>query len=550
MRIRAPRPSVLDINLQMRSAFRALFPVAATLIVFALIRIAGPLILPVAAIEEVYNSFISNHLIKDGAGSIILTIIAIQLLWFFGGHGTFTILDKFPLVSDLADPSLTSFATQDFYFNFSLLGGAGATIGLLIALFIVGSRYRGRLLAKASLFPSLFNVNEILLYGIPVVLNPFFFMPFVLSPLLSAAFSYSAFSLGLVPPIIYATDWTTPVILSGYLSTGSIAGSLLQIFCIACSVLVYIPFVKAMRNYENHRRKDRLVCLQTAAIQAADDENQMVLSRNDAVGETAREVSTSIHRFFEKDALPFYLVYQPKTTKDGHVMGAEALVRWVDSELGYISPIVLVELCDESGLTSELGRWITQEAIEEYARWKQEGLTGLHLSINLNARHLKEDDGFAAFVGEAIARNKLEAGEIELEITEHIAMHANDDTKTKVSALREFGIPLSIDDMGIGYSSLTYISDFGVTLVKLDISLVSHIDTDVTQQEIVRSLIQLARQLNLTVIVEGVETKEQVDALVGLGVDYFQGYYFSKPLEPTDFTAFVREHGICYSCQR
>jgi lactose/cellobiose-specific phosphotransferase system IIC component len=544
MRIRPLRPSVLDTNLHMRSAFRAVFPTALTLLVFALLRVVGPLIFPLEAIGAAYNDFLTNQLMKDTAGSIILTVLAIQLLWFFGGHGTFTILDQFPLVSSLADPSLTSFATQDFYFNFAFLGGAGATIGLLIALFIAGSRHRGRLLAKASLFPSLFNVNEILLYGIPVVLNPFFFIPFVLSPLLAAALAYFSFSMGLVPPLIYATNWTTPVILSGYLSTGSIAGSVLQIVCIAGSVLLYIPFVTATRNYESHRRKDRLVCLQDAATKAADDESMIVLTRLDEVGETAREVSSTILKYFERDALPFYLVYQPKTDKNGRVMGAEALLRWVDPELGYISPIVLVELCDESGLTSELGRWITQEAIEEYDRWKRDGIIGVHLSINLNARQLKEDRGFAAFVGEALAKNEVDAGDIELEITEHIAMHANDDTKEKVQALRDFGIPLSIDDMGIGYSSLTYISDFGVSLVKLDISLVSHIDTDETQQEIVRSLVQLAQQLNLTVIVEGVETREQVDALVDLGVSFFQGYYFSKPLEPADFIDFVRKNGV------
>jgi EAL domain-containing protein (putative c-di-GMP-specific phosphodiesterase class I) len=368
----------------------------------------------------------------------------------------------------------------------------------------------------------------------------------MLAPLLSAALSYCAFSLGLVPPILYATDWTTPVFLSGYLSTGSIAGSLLQLVCLAGSVFLYIPFVLSNRHYDERRRKERLGCLQTAATQAADDENVNVLSRNDEVGETARDVSVLLHGYFEAGKLPFFLAYQPKTDKNGRVMGAEALVRWIHPELGYISPIVLVELCDESGLTSDLGRWITREAIEEYARWEQQGMGGLHLSVNLNARHLKEDDGFASFVGETLAANGVQASRLELEITEHIAMHANDATREKVDALRELGLSLSIDDMGIGYSSLTYISDFGVTLVKLDISLVSHIDTDVTQQEIVRSLIQLARQLDLTVVVEGVEAIEQVDALVALGVEYFQGYYFSKPLESTDFTAYIQAHGLAH----
>jgi EAL domain-containing protein (putative c-di-GMP-specific phosphodiesterase class I) len=147
-------------------------------------------------------------------------------------------------------------------------------------------------------------------------------------------------------------------------------------------------------------------------------------------------------------------------------------------------------------------------------------------------------------MGELLTRQGIEDGEIELEITEHMALHATSANREALAEIRAFGVEFAIDDMGTGYSSLTYISDFGVKCVKMDTSLVSAIDSDVQQQEIIRSIVQLAEQLDLTVIVEGVETKEQLDALVDLGVSWFQGYYFSKPLASQDFIAFVREKGV------
>jgi EAL domain-containing protein (putative c-di-GMP-specific phosphodiesterase class I) len=223
-------------------------------------------------------------------------------------------------------------------------------------------------------------------------------------------------------------------------------------------------------------------------------------------------------------------------------VGAEALVRWHHPDFGTISPDVLVELCDESGLTTELGRWITAEGVREYARWKGQGIEGIRLSINLHPRHLEEDEGFVVFLADLLEENSIEEGEIGLEITEHMIMRVSPANQIALERIRALGVEISIDDMGIGYSSLTYISDFGAKQIKIDTSLVSEITTDYQQQEIVRSIVELARQLDLVVVVEGVEEKEQVDALVALGVKYFQGYYFSKPLPPTDFVEYAREH--------
>jgi lactose/cellobiose-specific phosphotransferase system IIC component len=544
-RLRPPRLTAIDVNLQMRSAFRAVFPVAATLVVFGLVRTIVPALVPVQLVPTAFSDFVSTNLISDNPGSVLLTVLLSQFFWFFGAHGGGLIIDNFPLVSEVSGSAQALFATRDFYLNFASLGGTGATLGLLIALFLVGSRYRGKRLARVSLFPAVFNVNEPLLYCVPLILSPFFFLPFLLAPLLTASVSYVAFYVGLVPPITEHLNWTTPVLLSGYLSTGSLAGSVLQIVCVAGATALYLPFVIAVRNYERKRRLDCSRLLQQEALIAADNECATVLFRDDVVGKTAREICARLADYFETDTLPLRLMYQPKTSGDGKVMGAEALLRWEHPEFGPISPVVLVELCDESGLTTQLGRWITKEAVAEYARWKQdEGISDMCISINLNTRQLGEDEDFPAFLAETLAAYGVEGREVELEITEHMALRVNEANKQALAAIRELGVELSIDDMGMGYSSLSYISDFGVRGVKIDISLVAAITTDSQQQEIIRSIVQLAEQLDLTVVVEGVEGKEQVDTLTELGVRFFQGYYFSKPCEREDFCAYVKKNGI------
>jgi EAL domain-containing protein (putative c-di-GMP-specific phosphodiesterase class I) len=543
-KLKPPRLSTLDTNLQMRSAFRAVFPVAATFVTFALVRVFILAVIPTDAIAAAFSGFVNDNLVSDNFVSILLTVLLVHLLWFFGAHGAGVVLAEFPVVSQLGDPAQTLFATQDFYLDFVFLGGSGVTFGLLIALLIVGSPHRGQRVAKASIFPSLFNTNEIFLYGIPLILNPFFLVPFLLAPLLVVTLCFIAFSLGIVSPITQSVEWTTPVLLSGFLTTGSIAAPILQLVCLACSTVLYMPFIVANRHFDARRRLKRVRQLQAVALEAADGEGGAILARNDAVGETAREISARLHGYFETDTLPFHLVYQPKTDRDGRAMGAEALLRWEHPEFGVISPVVLVELCDESGLAADLGRWIAREAIVEYARWQQEKLCALSLSINLHAQHLCEDREFPAFLGRLLAEHEIDPDDVELEITEHLVLHANQTNKEMLAEIRGLGVKLSIDDMGIGYSSLTYISDFDAKGVKIDAALVSNIDSDAQQQGIVSSIVQLAKQLNLTVVVEGVETREQLDALVVLGVRWFQGYYFSKPLPHQDFIDYVRQNGI------
>ncbi|MCL2339674.1 MAG: EAL domain-containing protein, partial [Actinomycetia bacterium] len=536
------RPSILDSNLRLHSAFRSILPVLLTLLVAVLLRLSWDGLNSWIDIGGPLHNAIQNNLVNDSLPAVLQLVLYSQLLGFVGIHNSTLLVGFFPFVGDLAQPGSVLFAIQDFYLQFVQIGGQGATLGLLVALFAVGRYKKGRSMARAALFPALFNINEPLLYGFPIILNPFMLLPFLLAPLVSALTSYAAFTLGWVPPITQAINWASPPLLSGYLSTGSVNGSLLQLVNILISVLLYIPFVRAQRNFERQQFATDFAALSTAAVAAADDEGLSVINRDDSVGEMARLIVTQLKQFAAAGKLPFQLVYQPKTDASGGLVGSEALLRWHSPEYGDISPIMLVELMEESGLTTVLGRWVAQRAIQDYTRLKQRGLAGVKMSLNLSAHHLAEDDDLLSYLQKLRDKYKLAPSEVELEITEHAVVKNTQKMQAFFGEARQMGYELAIDDMGIGYSSLRYISDFGASAVKVDISMIDRIQADRQQQEIIRSITELARSLQLEVVVEGVETAAQVEALSALGVRVFQGYYFSKPLSVQEFLSYGLAH--------
>jgi EAL domain-containing protein (putative c-di-GMP-specific phosphodiesterase class I) len=319
---------------------------------------------------------------------------------------------------------------------------------------------------------------------------------------------------------------------------------MLQVFCLFVSTAIYAPFVWLIQKADQRRQQENLRAFQDAAMEAAEIESVSLLLREDTIGVFARDFAAEIIRRFDTDDIPFHLVYQPKTDSNGFVNGAEALLRWTHPQLGAISPVVIIELGDEAGLSTKIGRWVFDKATDQLAVWRETGeVCDMTLSINLNPRHLHNDPEFCDYIISEIDRKGIPRSLIELEITEHNAIHSGSDVPKILKALKAAGFGLSIDDLGMGYSSLTYISDFGASVVKIDKSIADGVVQDEMLREIVRSVLHLARQLDLKVLVEGVEDSEQVDLLNSLGVHYYQGYYFSKPLSAEDFVSYCAEHG-------
>ncbi|MCX7148830.1 MAG: EAL domain-containing protein [Rhodocyclales bacterium] len=215
------------------------------------------------------------------------------------------------------------------------------------------------------------------------------------------------------------------------------------------------------------------------------------------------------------------------------VCGMEALVRWNDPEHELIEPDEFIPIAEETGLIVPIGEWVLVEALRQNRAWQQEGRLLLPVSVNLSPRQFRQKD-LIETLRRALADTGQPARLLELEITESTLMHDIEETQAKLQEIAAMGVRLVIDDFGTGYSSLSYLKRFPVHKLKVDQSFVRDLTSDPEDAAIVTAIVGLAKSLGLTTLAEGVETREQLDVLVGLGCEQFQGFLFSHPLPPAE----------------
>jgi len=223
------------------------------------------------------------------------------------------------------------------------------------------------------------------------------------------------------------------------------------------------------------------------------------------------------------------LFYQPQVDESGHIISAEALIRWIHPEKGLISPADFIPIAEESSLILSVGLWVVNEACRQISEWDTLGTTLKHIAINVSARQFKQHD-FVDEVSAAIIKHGISADKLTLELTEGIVADDINDTIQKMNAFKALGIKISIDDFGTGYSSLSYLKQLPIDQLKIDQSFVRDINLDPENTIIVETIINMGNNLGLNVIAEGVETKEQAEILKQKGCDRYQGYYYGRPV--------------------
>ena len=237
----------------------------------------------------------------------------------------------------------------------------------------------------------------------------------------------------------------------------------------------------------------------------------------------------------------FIVQYQPQVDVRGfHLVGMEALVRWQHPSLGLLYPNEFVPLAEDNGLIISLGDWVMRTACAQSMSWQDAGLTPLTLSVNFSARQFQQPT-FITDVARILKDTNLDPRWLELELTESSIMKDPEEAIEKLHELKLMGIKVAIDDFGTGYSSLNYLKRFPIDTLKIDKTFVSDICKDPHDTAIVRAIIQLGHALDLTVIAEGVETKEQLQYLSALECDVLQGFLFSKALSPSAFEELLVE---------
>lgn len=259
-------------------------------------------------------------------------------------------------------------------------------------------------------------------------------------------------------------------------------------------------------------------------------------------------MNTEVHERFEltqdlREAVSsgeLLLYYQPKVSaSSGEIVGAEALVRWDSPKRGFVPAGLFVTLLDDIGFGDWLCEWALNRACAQMAEWDRLGLPPVPVSVNISPRQFVQGN-LIEIIETTLVRHAVSPDRLEIELLEDIAANMSSDIQSKLERLRAMGISIAMDDFGTGYSSLVYLTQLPVNVLKLDRAFICNLTTDQRQLDIVRSIISLARALNLQVVAEGVEEQQQWDLLAGMGCHLIQGYLISRPVHPDAFAELLR----------
>ncbi len=237
------------------------------------------------------------------------------------------------------------------------------------------------------------------------------------------------------------------------------------------------------------------------------------------------------------------LHYQPQVLADGSVIGAEVLIRWGHPEHGVVSPVLFIPVAEDTGLILEIGEWVLRTACEQIRRWEVAGVRLDHLAVNVSPKQFRQPD-FVAIVERVLDETGIDPRHLDLEVTEGMLIQDVEYTIEKMERIRDLGVRFSIDDFGTGYSSLAYLKRLPLDILKIDRSFVQDVHRDTQDAAICTTIIAMAKNLDLAVVAEGVETEEEQAFLADNGCDIYQGYYYSRPLALDAFEDYLVKQGV------
>ncbi|MFC6300908.1 EAL domain-containing protein [Pseudomonas sp. CCM 7893] len=471
-----------------------------------------------------------------------------SLLWFFGIHGVYAIQPLFDVMEQavaLNGAALAAGEPIKYVLNggllgcFAFIGGSGGSLCLLLAILLFSKSQSMRLLAVASLPLSLFNVSEVLLFGLPIILNPRLFIPFLLVPVLNALLAMTVVQMGWVSPSVVSIPFTAPVLLNAYLSThGDWAAVLLQVVLVAVGTLIYMPYVRAI-----HRAAEGgTVYLKSfdTTFRGLEEKGRLleldpVLAAHKTLARQASELS-HIQQISDYE---FYLEFQPQvSTVTGLCTGCEALMRARDTKGVVHSPWEFLQWLAQARLMPDVDVWVATQAVRQYQKWQKVGFT-LPMTINISSATLTSrvyGDRLVAILAQA-------RGQVSVEITEDALVGDIQVTRQMIEKLQGIGAKVYIDDFGTGFSALSYLHQFPVDFIKIDRSFVVA-QHDPKGAQVLTGLLRFCEALNLGVVVEGVETAEQLAFLQSGSELIIQGWYFSKALPGDQLQGFVRDRAV------
>lgn len=517
----------------LKASLLAIFPMIVCIVIFILANLTLTIIFNVNNLNELIASVFTSifgYFDNELASSILFTFL-LNLLWFFGIHGGNVLqqvsIDSF--VPTVSDPN--AIISKSFLDVFAQMGGSGATICLVIAILFVSRSSNNIRLASMASPMAIFNINEILVFGLPTVLNPVMVIPFVVVPISSLLISYGATAIGLMPIMSEVVNWTVPIGFSGYLATQSIFGIIVQIVILIVGVLIYIPFVRLMETIQFGQEEKRLDRL-TKQFQKNEKLNtpELLLSRLDDLGQIAKILVVQLKS--DLSTRNFNMHYQPQINENDHIVGAEALLRWsYNGKMIY--PPLIIALAREDNFLDLLTWNILVKVCNEIKIIQKRTTNDLNISVNIEAQQLNN----TGFIQKAItlAKEYNVHHNLYFEVTEENSLQEFQQIHENIELLRENGILVAIDDFSMGQTSLNYLQNNNFKYVKIDGQLVRQIVDNPRCYQIISSIVLLGNSLGYEVIAEYVENREIKDLLLQLGCKYFQGYYYSPAIPKEKF---------------
>lgn len=521
-----------EIHGQLSIVIRMIFP--AVVLPIVLILVYAYLFMHVDIIATVTLWLIGGVDSSEGLSlwQSIKVIMINQFAWFAGIHGTSVIATVAEVVFETTNPE--NF-TGEMMSHFAYLGGSGCTLGLVMAMFL-SRRESNRKFARYAMIPSLFNINELIIFGLPIVFNRYFFLPFILMPVLAMLLAALALSSGIVTFSTHNIPWSMPFLLSGYLLADHWSGAAIQLVICILSALVYLPFVKRHEAHQGAKQAEKIQTFISMMCRNDFDVRQALRSP-DELGIFCRRIALDLNK---KENLEIY--YQPKLNHDGIILGAEALIRWKHPVFGALPPPVFIPIAEENGCIHSLGLWIIERCFKDMnIMARTHGFRPIPIAINISPIQL-ENSTFIYDVQQRLKRFTIDPMYVELEITEGRQLHLDDDLVNGLQRLARMGVRIAVDDFGMGHTSLHYLKSFPVHTIKIDGVLIKDVATSSMVQEIVQSMGQLAHGMNAILVAEWVEQAVQLEILQKLGCDQYQGQFFSMPLPLPELVAYCVKH--------
>lgn len=454
--------------------------------------------------------------------------------WFFGLHGYYLFMDidvaftaaaKVNISDWHAGHGALNILSPVFYDMWCNSGGTGNTLSLIICILMQKKSQHRRLLSIAAPM-ALFNINEPLIFGFPIVLNPVMIIPFVLTPLISYLVAYGATYFDVIPRISDIVSWSTPGPIKVWLASGHSVGSVvLYLLLIILGVFIYRPFVRSSLKQPMSENSDiDLLTGEMKTHQPTDFE--MVPNYSHVVEENSFiEAQRKIEKL--QTSGQFILHFQPQVRlSDNKIVALEVLIRH-QSDCGKITPPTFLKYYECTGLMPEIDFWVLEHALD-YVRENMSDAQDMTLSVNISPQTLS-DYRLLHVVYKVMAKPLPAGWTLEFEITESQKIQEPARVAEVLEYMRSRGIKIALDDFGSGYSTLHYLTRYPLDKIKLDRSMVLGLAKP-DGFSFLQQVVKLCMVVQCEILIEGVETQKELEQVKLAGIEFCQGFLFYRPL--------------------